>query len=92
MSGNRQYSILSNDIPATSSLAVTQDNSIGLSLRNKKSKRKISNISSIPIDLTSDEHLNVQHNHVQLISGISKGNTNDYIKLLLISRIIYLYV
>nr|KAJ0188926.1 hypothetical protein LSAT_V11C900458960 [Lactuca sativa] len=72
VSGNRQYSILSNDIPATSSLAVTQDNSIGLSLRNKKSKRKISNISSIPIDLTSDEHLNVQHNHVQLISGISK--------------------
>nr|KAJ0214033.1 hypothetical protein LSAT_V11C400177910 [Lactuca sativa] len=72
MSRNRQYSILSNDMTATSSLVVTRDNSINLSLRNKKSKRKISNIYHLPIDLKSDEHLNVQHNHVQLISGISK--------------------
>nr|KAJ0221966.1 hypothetical protein LSAT_V11C200057010 [Lactuca sativa] len=57
---------------AISSLAITRDNSISLSLRNKKSKRKILNISHITIDLTSDEHLNVQHNHVQFILGISK--------------------
>nr|KAJ0186102.1 hypothetical protein LSAT_V11C900487620 [Lactuca sativa] len=35
--GNRQYSILSNEMTNTSSSAVTRDNSINLSLTNKKS-------------------------------------------------------
>nr|KAJ0204134.1 hypothetical protein LSAT_V11C500232920 [Lactuca sativa] len=56
----------------TSSSTVIRDNSINLSWTNKTSKIKISNISHIPIDIISDEDLNVEHNHVQLISGISK--------------------
>ncbi|CAH1423180.1 unnamed protein product [Lactuca virosa] len=66
---NAQYSTLSGDMRATNSSSVTQASSSNLSCRKLNRKRKIPNISQIPIlDLTSDEDLRDQQIRQQLIS------------------------
>nr|KAJ0193152.1 hypothetical protein LSAT_V11C800407890 [Lactuca sativa] len=90
---NAQYSTLSGDMRATNSSSVTQASSSNLSCRKLNRKRKIPNISQIPIlDLTSDEditwtmvtrHLcvrSVMHNygHMKLLKAILPKKKTSY--------------